>query len=255
MLKAAIKKIIPDYLRLYFRHKFLPSTVGQDNTLRTEFYSRFIRKGDCVFDVGANYGNRINAFLALGAKVVAVEPQESCYKFLRLKFGKKIELVTKGLGAKEEKRKFFIADSSTVSTFSEEYIHAVQQSGRFGENKWDRIEDIEMTTLDNLIVKYGMPAFIKIDVEGFEKEVLSGLSQKIRALSFEYCVPEQQVQTGDCIRLLAVSNPEMKFNFSTGETMKLELSEWLGPDEMLRLMDSDKFIRTGFGDVYGQHFM
>jgi len=186
--------------------------------------------------------------------VVAVEPQKSCYKYLKLMFGNKIQLVTKGLGAKEETKKFFIADSSTISTFSENYIKAVKDSGRFGNNTWNKTEEIEMTTLDNLIQLYGVPAFIKIDVEGFEKEVLSGLTKKINALSFEYCVPEQLSQAIDCINVLTVSNPAMKFNFSAGESMKLEMDNWLTAPDMLKFMNADQFSNTGFGDIYGKNF-
>ena len=51
------------------------------------FYSGFIKKGDMCFDVGANLGDRTEAFLKLGAKVVVVEPQEDCIKTLKDKFG------------------------------------------------------------------------------------------------------------------------------------------------------------------------
>ena len=254
MIKETVKKIIPFHFRYYLRHKLFPSSVNQDTALRKNFYSWFVKEGDWVFDVGANYGNRIKVFLELKANVVAIEPQESCYKFLKLMFGKKIHLVTKGLGSKEETRKFFIADSSTVSTFSEEYIKAVKDSGRFANNNWNKTTEIQMTTLDNLIREFGVPAFIKIDVEGFEKEVLSGLTQKIRSLSFEYCVPEQLDQALACIKILSGFNPEMKYNFSTGESMKFELEKWLTADEMMNLVRSEKFTVTGFGDVYGKNF-
>ena len=253
MIKTLLKKIIPFHLRYYIRQKFLPSTVNENISLRQEFYSFFIKEGDLVFDVGANYGNRVKAFLELKAEVVAVEPQRSCYKYLKLMFGKRIKLVTKGLGAKEEVKKFFIADSSTVSTFSEEYIKAVKDSGRFASNNWNKTEEIQMTTLDNLIGLYGSPVFIKIDVEGFEKEVLSGLSKKINSLSFEYCVPEQSSQAADCIKILSVSNPDMKFNYSTGETMKFEMNDWLSATDMLVFMNTDQFVSTGFGDIYGKN--
>ena len=42
------------------------------------FYAQFIQPGDLCFDLGAHLGNRANAWLALGAKIVAVEPQPSC---------------------------------------------------------------------------------------------------------------------------------------------------------------------------------
>jgi hypothetical protein len=44
---------------------------------RLTFYRNFIRNGDLCFDIGANIGTRTEAFLELGAKVVAVEPQRS----------------------------------------------------------------------------------------------------------------------------------------------------------------------------------
>lgn len=254
MIKPLVKRIIPFHLRYYIRQKLFPSTVNENVLLRKEFYSSFIKESDLVFDVGANMGNRVKVFLELKAKVVAVEPQKSCYRYLKLMFGNKIQLVTKGLGAKEETKKFFIADSSTISTFSEEYIKAVTDSGRFAENKWNKTEEIEMTTLDNLINLYGVPAFIKIDVEGFEKEVLSGLTKKINALSLEYCIPEQLSQAVDCIKILSVSNPNMKFNFSTGESMKLEMDLWLPAYDMLMFMNTQDFISTGFGDIYGKNF-
>ena len=254
MIKNIVKKIIPFHLRYYIRQVILSSSVNENTLLKKEFYSWFIKEGDTVFDVGANMGNRVKTFLGFNARVIAVEPQKSCIQYLRLMFGKKITLITKGLGAREGIKKFYISDSSTISTFSEEYIQAVKKSGRFSKNKWDKTEEIEITTLDNLIQLYGVPAFIKIDVEGFEKEVLSGLTQKINSLSFEYCIPEQLNQVIDCINLLTISNPKMKFNFSIGETMKFELQTWLNADEMLALVKSEKFLSTGFGDVYGKNF-
>lgn len=44
-----------------------------------------------------------------------------------------------------------------------------------------------MTTLDDVIAEYGVPGFCKIDVEGYESNVLEALSKRIPYISFEYC--------------------------------------------------------------------
>ena len=47
------------------------------------FYSRFVRRGDLVFDIGSHVGDHIGSFRRLGARVVAVEPQPLCLRALR----------------------------------------------------------------------------------------------------------------------------------------------------------------------------
>ena len=77
------------------------------------FYSQFIKKGDLCFDVGAHKGNRTEIFLKLGARVVAIEPQERCVRYLQSKFGKnpQFSLVKKGLSDKEGK----LVDSQIIN--------------------------------------------------------------------------------------------------------------------------------------------
>jgi hypothetical protein len=105
-----------------------------------------------------------------------------------------------------------------------------------------------MTTLDELIGSYGVPDFCKLDVEGFELEVLKGLSQPVRALSFEFTF--ERLDT----RLAAVEHVARlgmgRFNFSYGESLTLALNEWIGPAEMLRFLESIPKKVEIFGDVY-----
>lgn len=221
----------------------------KDLGMRKAFYAQFVGKDDLCFDVGANVGNRVSPLLDLGARVVAVEPQRFCQKVLKMKFGNRIEIVPKGLGEKEEIKEFFISDASYLSSFSKTWIDSVKKD-RFKENTWNTVLKVQMTTLDKLIGVYGMPAFIKIDVEGYELEVLMGLTQPVGMISLEYTTPEQTDRALNCIKRIQSINPGIECNYSIGESMHFAMDRFIAADEMLRLIERQEFIDTGFGDLY-----
>ncbi len=235
--------------------QWFPSDVQKRADLKelerkSNFYSLFINKGDTCFDVGANMGNRIAPLLSIGAKIVAIEPQEICYRHLRRKYGKKIMLVRKGLGESKGFKKFHIADDSTISSFSDDWISAVKKTHRFKERSWNKAVLVEMTTLDELVKTYGKPTFIKIDVEGYELEVLHGLTQPVDMISFEYTVPEQPRRAIQCIEQIEKYNPHLECNYSIGEDLAWMLADWITIQEMKSLILTREFSDTCFGDIY-----
>lgn len=216
-----------------------------------EFYAQFIREGDLCFDVGANVGNRTEVFLELGARVVAVEPQPSCMKKLQDRHAgnSRVTLAAVALGERDGEGELLIGDTDTVSSMSSEWIERVRDTGRFGENEWTSSVRVPVTTLERLIREHGRPAFIKIDVEGYEAVVLRGLSSRVPALSFEFTPEflESAVEIVERLGGLGFS----RFNYSVGESMRMELSEWIDRDEMVRRL-SQLPDPTIFGDVYAR---
>ena len=159
-------------------------------------YWQFVQPGDLVFDVGAHVGDRVGAFRRLGARVVAVEPQPALVRTLaaalRPRPAVTIEPVAVGRSAGTLELKLNI-DNPTVSTASPAFVEAAHGAPGWEGQAWTKSVRVPLTTLDALIARHGLPAFIKIDVEGFEAEALAGLTQPPRALSFEFTTIQREV--------------------------------------------------------------
>jgi FkbM family methyltransferase len=213
-----------------------------------KFHRQFFQPGDLVFDVGANIGDRTKIYLELGAKVVAVEPQQGCMDKLQTLFkgDARVHLVNQGLSDRPGTMEISICEDDTaISTMSERR----KTEGRFSNRNWSKKQTIKLTTLDALITEFGRPVFCKIDVEGFEELVLKGLTQPLPCVSFEYTC-EFLDEAKKCINhLLSLGTP--RFNFSRSESMKLYYREWLTASELLRNLENmnDGFL---FGDIYAR---
>ena len=209
------------------------------------FYSQFVKTGDLCFDVGANIGDKAKVFLELGARVVCIEPQPNCVDVLKRKYqnDSKVVIVSKGLATQPGNRSLSICGSAgTISTFSEKW-----KTGRFSTYTWEPAVDVPVTTLDALIQEFGAPNFCKIDVEGFEYEVLRGLSTPISSLAFEF-TREFIDDARLCIEYLG-SLGCADFNYALGETPSLVLSSWTDGNTVFESMEqnTDELL---WGDIY-----
>jgi FkbM family methyltransferase len=215
---------------------------------RADFYRQFFGPGELVFDVGANMGNRTKVFHKLNAHVVAFEPQACCHAFLSRAFrGKEsVTIVDRALGKSEGTAEMCIPDADVLGSLSSDWIRATKQSGRFGEQKWDKRQSVEITTLDKAIRQFGIPRFIKIDVEGYEFEVLSGLSTPINCISVEF-TPEYIENTLRCIDHMS-SLATIEAQFSLGESMGFAMPSWVDTQTIKQVLTN--IDGKAWGDVY-----
>lgn len=184
------------------------------------FYRPLVGKGDLVFDLGAHVGDRVLAFRRLGCRVVALEPQPSLTFVLRLIHGRSpnVKVVNAAVSDRPGSLKLRLnTRNPTVSTASAAFIQAANAGapGWHGQ-EWDREIEVTAVTLDSLVKAYGIPAFIKIDVEGFEDRVLDGLSIAVPALSFEFTTHQREVAFR-CLKRLRELGP-YRFNSCLGES-------------------------------------
>ena len=218
----------------------------------TQFYRPFIQPNDLCFDIGSHVGNRLAAWTKLGARVVALEPQPHLMRFLQNWYGHRqdIILLQEAAGAKPGEATMFVSTTNpTVTSLSQSWINKVRQEDSFARVKWDQKLDVKVTTLDQLIQDYGLPTICKIDVEGYELQVLLGLSYPISTISFEY-IPAAITLAQDCVlRLSEIGN--YRYNWSSGENYRMELTTWLNATEMLAAMSAE--LQSGrSGDIYAR---
>ena len=189
---------------------------------------------------------------ALGCRVVALEPQPDVARLLRAGFRRRpdVEILEAAVGERCGRAALSVSDKTpTMTTLASQWREAREKDPVFAGVAWNRELDVTTTTLDALIARFGVPTFIKIDVEGGEPEVLAGLTQPIQAVSFEY-LPDALDYTGTCVTRLAALGP-YDFNWSPGESYRLESERWLTGEDLLHALATPAARRRS-GDVYAR---
>jgi FkbM family methyltransferase len=238
------------------------SSVIANRRREVSFYRHLLhgfQQGDLIFDIGANDGSKTDVFLRLGARVVAVEPDELNVETIRRKFQmlrlrrKPLTIVDNAVSDSCGRLAMWInAPGSAQNTLSDKWVSILRNDQeRFGERfEFTSRREVTTVTLDRLMSIHGVPYFIKVDVEGFEPTVLRGLRHAVPFLQFEINLPEFRGEGVDCIKLLQGVEPAGRFNVAADCLGGLALERWVDVSEILAVIHScnepsiDVFWRT-----------
>ena len=208
-------------------------------------YLELIPSGSLCFDVGANRGDKTKALLAAGMKVVSFEPQPDYLRHLEdLCSEYRAQLTTRNVAVGN-----CVGESELHLS---EHVGEASLKAGWSSHSTNKSITVPVTVLDREIETYGCPYFCKVDVEGFEVEVFSGLNQPLQLISFEYHLDEENLAlTLQCLERLN-SLSEMVFNITGAEDNRLKYSEWKTSEEFMKVFPSqfrgDHQFR--YGDIY-----
>ncbi len=218
-----------------------------------EFYRKLLvglRRDDLVIDVGSNQGAKADVFLRLGARVMACDPDDANQAVLRDRFlryrlkPRPVVVVGKAISDKVGIEEMWIdGPGSAVNTFSRKWAdHLKANSGTFRYEHFgldfSRSKAVETTTIEDIVSQYGVPFFVKIDVEGHELSVIRGMRRPVPFLSFEVNLRAFRKEGIECVEALNELKPDGDFNYTPDCCSGLVLKEWLGSEEFCRVLDS-----------------
>ncbi|NML19602.1 FkbM family methyltransferase [Pseudoflavitalea sp. G-6-1-2] len=227
-MKKTIKNILKR-LDIFYEVKFSPFTqwyleqrnpsLKKQRAFDRQFFSELLgTNNQLIFDIGANQGHKTHIFRKLSKKVVSVDPDDTNFAILNIRFKKNpdITIIKKAVDASNGESVLYITEEgSGLNTMSNKWKDALSNTE---ESRWEHAIEynkkvtVNTITMGDLIRAFGTPDFIKVDVEGFEKNVISGIDTPVPLISFECNLPEFYSESLWCVDHLHSLDNSYLFN-------------------------------------------
>ena len=217
-----------------------------------ELYRSLIPRGALCFDVDANIGEKSEAMWEAGARVVAFEPNPLVLPELQARCGhrKNWSVVATALGSGAGITTLHARELHGTSSLAEDW----ELAGGVPAGDVIATYNVPVVTLDSAIQRFGSPAFCKMDVEGWELEVLEGLTQPIPVLSFEFHLTDHDIRkTIACLEKLTKFGASCA-NITPAETSSFHFKDWIPLEQFLAWFPGD--LKESLpGEPYGDIFV
>jgi FkbM family methyltransferase len=203
----------------------------------------FMQK-NLAFDIGCNIGNYTRALLTNKfSKVVSVDPNP--FLFMNSNDDRVIRVV-EACSDKKSTIPFYFSNSHTVSTASKNWV----TNSRFSKQCIWKEYSVPSTTIDDIVSCYGIPDHIKIDVEGYEEQVLKGMSKKY---SPEICFEWAEEEGGSALRCVDYLHNlgYTKFGFMLDDTFLKKPEKFYSIDEFKKVFLFVPERKTNWGMIWG----
>jgi FkbM family methyltransferase len=247
-MKSAVMKT-PLYPAAHSTYRALFNRSAEAQRARmSAFYSQFFQVGDVVFDLGANQGEYAEVFAGEGACVVAVEPNSAfTIRLQALARDADIRPVFAAVGDEPGTAFLNVCSEPGFSTLVDPGIEWIEKSPDYKTVSWTHTLEVPVTTMDLLARDFGEPEYVKIDVEGFEIDVLRGMTFRPRYLSFEFGARRKDASL-ECLEHLGAR--AYAFRPIVGREYRFGTREWMSLAEARDWLAAFSIDEAEYGDMF-----
>lgn len=200
-----------------------------------------------LFDIGANHGKYTDANIKKYSSFVLVEANPMLCQELQLKYKDNPKIIIiNAIASNKENETFYISNADQISTADLAWVN----NSRFTKDyHWQPFQGIQTVSLDTLLQSFPEVTHIKVDVEGYEYNVIQSLHTKVPLLSFEWAEEKKEEILLTLVYLERLGFTQFHIQFEDTYTYEVPKDQWMPYNTVYELMngicDADRKEKWG----------